>query len=610
MYVLQNWTFAPGPEYQGTITVPGEYGIEQFAKITNVTRNQILFDPDIYETSASLAVVGGQTVLTLRQNTAFCEASEELQILMHDLYSGGGQGPASNVTVTNWPASQNVTGTVNVGNFPSSQNVNVQNWPSNQNVSGTVSVNNWPTIQPVSGTVSVSNWPVSQNVNGTVNVGNFPTNYEISNDVGNPIPITGNVNATCLPQNVLYLDSFGRERVSTGFTLADYKSTYSLDTEMISQTSGLGSSVSYVTNQACSRLTCGTSTNSYARRQSRMYHNYQPGKSQLIFQSFNFEGYSAGASKRIGYFDGLNGIYLEAGGDGTLYIVQRSNVSGSVQEVRYPQSSWNVDPMNGTGPSGYNLDVSKVQLMTIDFQWLGVGKIRVGFSINEAIQVAHVISHVNVTATAYWSQPSLPLRAEVVALATLSQPAYMDQICGTVISEGGYAEVGDDWSVSSATRTVGSSGSKLPLLAIRLKASYNGYPNRVYVRLDSVNVLAPAQNVLVQIIRVDSHTSITGGTWVSADDTSAVEYNLTATGYTPGAGGIDHTLDQFFIASGGVGAGNNVAAPITVNDPAASRRGYIAQNIDSSESMAFLVYVTSLGSNANAAGIIQWREVI
>lgn len=56
----------------------------------------------------------------------------------------------SAVSVTNFPASQPVTGTVSVGNFPATQPV-----------SGTVNVGNLPATQPVSGTVSIA---------GTVNV--------------------------------------------------------------------------------------------------------------------------------------------------------------------------------------------------------------------------------------------------------------------------------------------------------------------------------------------------------------------------------------------------------------------------------------------------------
>lgn len=404
------------------------------------------------------------------------------------------------------------------------------------------------------------------------------------------------------------IDAFGRQRVSEGYTLADYKSVYGSDDEMLSATSGAGSSVAYQTNIAAARLTAGTGATAYAQRQSRMYHNYQPGKSQLYFSSFNFHGAVANCNKRVGYFDDRNGVFLQLAGDGTLSFIQRSYVTGAVVDATpVIQSNWNVDPCDGTGPSGFNLDVTQTQLLFVDFQWLGVGRIRIGFVHGGIEVIAHEYYHSNTLATVYWSQPSLPSRAEVRNTAVTATAAYMDMICSTVISEGGYAETGLDFSAGSAVRSVGNAAATLPVIAIRLTDTLNGYPNREYVRLCAANVVAPAQIVKVELVRVTSHTSITGGSWVSGGSGSGVEYNITATGYSAGA--TDIILDTFYLPSGGVGGGNNNAVPVTLQDPSKARRGYIAQNIAANDSMAFLVFVTSLGSNATAAAALQWREI-
>jgi len=83
------------------------------------------------------------------------------------------------VSVDNFPATQPVSGTVAVSNFPASQVVSVSNFPAfpaTQAVSGTVAVSNFPATQPVSiaaGT-NVNNFPAIQPVSGTVAVSNFP----------------------------------------------------------------------------------------------------------------------------------------------------------------------------------------------------------------------------------------------------------------------------------------------------------------------------------------------------------------------------------------------------------------------------------------------------
>lgn len=404
------------------------------------------------------------------------------------------------------------------------------------------------------------------------------------------------------------IDAFGRQRVSSGYTLADYKSVYGADSEMLTDASGAGSSVAYQTNTAAARLTAGTGATAYAVRQSRMYHNYQPGKSQLFLSSFNFFGATANCNKRVGYFDDRNGLFLQLAGDGTLSFVRRTYVSGSASDTAsVTQASWNVDTCDGTGPSGFDLDTTKTQLLFVDFQWLGVGRVRVGFVHDGVEVIAHEFYHSNVLDTVYWSQPSLPSRAEVRNTAATASAAYMDMICSTVISEGGYAETGLDFSAGSAVRAVGNAAATLPVMAIKLTDTLNGYPNRQYVRLCAANVVAPAQIVKVELVRVASHTSITGGSWVSGGSGSGVEYNSTATGYTAGA--TDIVLDTFYLPSGGVGGGNNNAVPVTLQDPSKARRGYIAQDIDANDSMAFLVFVTSLGNSATAAAALQWREI-
>ena len=71
--------------------------------------------------------------------------------------------------------------------------------------------------------------------------------------------------------------------------------------------------------------------------------------------------------------------------DTSLYIspeYRGTTISGAVMsittEVKIPQSKWD-DPCNGTGPSGYNLDLTRMQMWYIDYSWYGAGVIRYGF---------------------------------------------------------------------------------------------------------------------------------------------------------------------------------------------------------------------------------------
>jgi len=70
-------------------------------------------------------------------------------------------------------------------------------------------------------------------------------------------------------------------------------------------------------------------------------------------------------------------------------------------DVRVPQSAW-FDPCNGTGPSGYNLDLTKMQMFYIDYSWYGAGVIRWGFrTTGGAIIYVYTQQNNNVQTEAY-----------------------------------------------------------------------------------------------------------------------------------------------------------------------------------------------------------------
>ena len=84
------------------------------------------------------------------------------------------------------------------------------------------------------------------------------------------------------------------------------------------------------------------------------------------------------------------------------------------QEYRIPQSQWNQDPCNGTGPSGYNLNTARMQMAYIDYTWYGAGFIRFGFrGVNGEIIYCHRIPNNNVNSAAYMRSGNLPGRFEI-----------------------------------------------------------------------------------------------------------------------------------------------------------------------------------------------------
>lgn len=87
-------------------------------------------------------------------------------------------------------------------------------------------------------------------------------------------------------------------------------------------------------------------------------------------------------------------------------------------DYKIPQSQFNLDKMDGTGPSGVNLDLSKMQMFYLDYSWYGAGFIRWGFRGNNGdVVYAHKLMNNNVNYEAYMRSGNLPARYETTTFA-------------------------------------------------------------------------------------------------------------------------------------------------------------------------------------------------
>jgi hypothetical protein len=402
------------------------------------------------------------------------------------------------------------------------------------------------------------------------------------------------------------LDAFGRLRVSQPYTLGDYKHLYSIDPNFVDVLE-FGGNIQYLRSQACAKLTTNTHPRSNVVHQTKMYHHYMPGKSQLIKSTLNFNGNVANTVKRTGYFDDYNGIYLELAGDGTLSFCIRSDVSGSVSDARkVPQSQWNKDKCDGTGISGFNIDVNTTNIFFTDFQWLGVGRVRCGFIHNGETIVAHEFYNDNFLNTVYMSNPNLPVRCEVRNTG-VSLGANLDQICSTVISEGGYVESGQDWAIVTPSLRQVTANNTLPIIAIKLSNAFRGYENRATVRMGSISLLSNASSIVYKLIKLPNEGMLSGGDWSNVNTSSAVQYNANALSYFDG-----EEIDNGYItaATGAGGSGKNIPGTLSPNNPSTAKKNFITQNFYSSNSEVFVITVTNLTTDTTfvSAGV-QWREI-
>ena len=86
-------------------------------------------------------------------------------------------------------------------------------------------------------------------------------------------------------------------------------------------------------------------------------------------------------------------------------------------ETEWNQSDWNIDRCDGSGKTGYTLDVTKMQMFYMDYSWYGAGFVRWGFrALNGDVIYAHKIPNNNQNTEAYMRSGNLPARYEVNTL--------------------------------------------------------------------------------------------------------------------------------------------------------------------------------------------------
>jgi hypothetical protein len=380
-------------------------------------------------------------------------------------------GTSLNTAVTNTVPVSNASLT-NLSFSGTSLNTAVTNTVPVSNASlDTLSFSGTSLNTAVTNTVPVSNASLSSM---TFSGGSLNVSYS------SVTPIT-----TSLP--AINYDAFGRFRVSTPFTLFDSSNRYADNGLWAGSITG-GATYNFNANQGLMDLTVPVTADSEAIRETYKVFPYQPGKSLLVLNTF-VGITTAGVRQRIGYFGTENGIYFQINetgisGQTKCSIFKRSKVSGVVVDTEVLQSAWNGDKLNGSGPSGITLNLENAQILWMDFEWLGVGSVRVGFVINGQFILCHTFQHANIIQSTYITTASLPLRYEIKNISGAG--GNLKQICSTVISEGGYGLNGTQLSIATLLTAAANMDTTIrPVISIRLQST----------RLDAIVILT-AMNLI------------------------------------------------------------------------------------------------------------------
>lgn len=323
-------------------------------------------------------------------------------------------------------------------------------------------------------------------------------------------------------------DLFGRLKVSQPFTIFDNSHRYSQNGNFDDVVIGTGSTVGFITAQSTATLGIGTTAGCSLIRESKKVFSYQPGKALQVLQTFVFNPPKENLVQRVGYASSENGVLLELNGS-QVNLVKRTHISGITTSVIVPQSEWNVDTLDGTGfstsnPSGIELDFTKAQILFSEYEWLGVGSVRVGFAIDGKFITAHQFNHANLIDSVYMTSATLPVRYEILNTGDTSSPSVMKQICVSVQSNGGYEKLSER-NVARRTTTVSVATTQfVPLVSIRLT------PGRedAVILPKSFTFLGDSSSAAILEVALIRNGTLNASTWTEVNTPNA-QFNTNAT---------------------------------------------------------------------------------
>ncbi len=371
------------------------------------------------------------------------------------------------------------------------------------------------------------------------------------------------------------LDAFGKLRVTNPQTLLDirFPGQNTGDYDFLSNNLQISSGYTgagYTGTYSNSKLAIGASGPGYYVSQSRNYCVYQPGKSLLILESGVLYPGNNDYTTRIGYFDNQvplntplvvkNGLYFEHS-NGVFSVNIKNDETRQIN-----QEDWNIDKMDGSGPSGLTLNFSKTQLFVIDSEWLGVGRVRFGFYAFGRIQYCHQFTNINELYQPYTNSINLPICYSIhstISGSGITGCTGFKQICSTVISEGGYNPAGRPFTASSGSSQLDNldpgNGESI-LLAIRGGSS--NYNHQIILPT-SLSAISSSNTDLVlfrlRLYRDGITFTNSGYTWQNVDSNFSVAQYITFTTPTPLINTLSSILvDQGYFFGRGVNSFNSL----------------------------------------------------
>lgn len=375
------------------------------------------------------------------------------------------------------------------------------------------------------------------------------------------------------------LDAFGRLRVSEITSLLEITHVYSKQQLLVNEvTAGTATSIWSQTN---AEVQMGVTNNGdYVIRQTKQSAIYQPGKGQIFEASFSDFNLETNVIKRVGYYTsttattyntGFDGFFLESNGVTNEISFQIWRSGSSVYSST--TANWDNSEINVN-----TIDWSTTNLVLIDFQWLGVGRVRFGVSLSGNTYIFTESSGTNNLTNVYMSSPNKPIRYEI---RSSGGNGTFNQICSQVSMEGSINSLFIPFSVSNTSvLTLNTSGTKYGAMGFKMGINYE----TISLVMRYISILNTSNDNYVASLEINP--TISGSYTFSADTNTGVMY-------TYGDGSQTITSDGIVLGSFIGEAGSQALTSFSFDDSKIKTGRNINGTLDE-----LWICITPLGANA------------
>jgi hypothetical protein len=212
------------------------------------------------------------------------------------------------------------------------------------------------------------------------------------------------------------------------------------------------------------------------------------------------------------------------------FAILTTGVAATEQFI--PQTAWNTDKFDGTGPSGQTIDPTKGNVYGVQFQYLGYGD-AFFYIVNGNTgrpQLVHIIRNANARTSTVLRNPNLYLMWESKNTGTGTSRETRGASGGAFV-EGKVTFLGAQFGVVGS-KTAGA-GAETPILTLRGSTTYNNRRSSAQIQIDRFSVACDGTKTVD--FRVYKNATLTAPQFQRVNaSTSAGDYDSAATAATGG----------------------------------------------------------------------------